>query len=129
MQHFSNEEMKQELNNIDNLTEKRLDEVLDEFLRDFKAGELDKRGWPTNEFPAYKMAKAALNAYSRMLARRHPVLRINCVHPGYVKTDITMNSGVLTTEEGAYTVVKLVLLPDGGPTGAYFDMLQEASFV
>lgn len=125
---IGNEEVRRELNDIDNLTEERLDELLNKFFKDFEADALEAHGWPTG-FAAYKVAKTAMNAYSRMLARRHPALRVNCAHPGYVKTDITMNSGVLTPEEGARSVVKVALLPDGGPTGMYFAEGEEASFL
>ncbi|CAN6228990.1 unnamed protein product [Urochloa humidicola] len=128
LKHIRNEELKQELNDIDNLTEERLDEVLDTFLKDFEAGELEARGWP-KLISAYTMAKVSLNAYSRILARRHPELRVNCAHPGFVDTDMTLHSGSLTPEEGAANVVKVALLPEGGPTGAYFALGQEASFV
>ncbi|XBI57149.1 hypothetical protein VPH35_038614 [Triticum aestivum] len=97
-------------------------------LRDFEADALEARGWPMG-YSAYKVAKAAMNAYSRLLARRYPALRVNCTHPGYVKTDITMNSGILTPEEGARNVVKVALLPEGGPTGKFFAEGEEASFV
>ncbi|CAL5069060.1 unnamed protein product [Urochloa decumbens] len=128
LRYFRSEELKQELNDADNLTEERLDELLDTFLKDFEAGALDARGWP-GELASYKVAKAAVNAYSRIMAKRHPGLRINCTHPGYVKTDMTRNSGLLTPEEGATHVVKVALLPAGGPTGAFFAMGKEASFV
>ena len=120
--------MRRELNDIDNLKEERLDELLDKFLEDFQAAALEAHGWPTG-LAAYKTAKVAMNAYSRILAKRHPELRVNCAHPGYVKTDMTMGSGVLTPEEGARNVVKVALLPDGGPTGVYFAKGEEASFV
>uniref|UniRef100_A0A0E0H3H9 Uncharacterized protein n=1 Tax=Oryza nivara TaxID=4536 RepID=A0A0E0H3H9_ORYNI len=122
-------DLRKELDDVDNLTEERLDEVLDSFLKDFEAGALEAHGWPTAPFVAYKMAKVAMNAYTRILARRHPELRVNCVHPGYVKTDMTINSGFLTPEEGGRNVVTVALLPDGGPTGAYFDEGREASFL
>ncbi|KQJ83750.1 salutaridine reductase-like [Brachypodium distachyon] len=125
---FRNEELKQELNDVERLTEERLDELLAIFLQDFEAGAAEARGWPA-EFSAYKVAKAAMNAYSRILAKRHPELRLNCAHPGYVRTDITRNSGILTPEEGARNVVKVALLPEDGPTGVYFHEGQEASFV
>ncbi|KAM0831496.1 hypothetical protein ACQ4PT_065467 [Festuca glaucescens] len=125
---IKNEEVRHELNDVDCLTEQRLDELLDKFLKDFEAGTSEAQGWPTVP-AAYKMAKATMNAYSRILAKRHPELRVNCVHPGYVKTDISMGSGVLTPEEGARNVVKVALLPDGGPTGLYFDKGEEVSFV
>ena len=75
MQFFRNEELKQELYNVDKLTEERLDELVDMFLKDFEAGEVDARGWPA--------------AFAAILAAKQPALRVNCVHPGYIKTDIT----------------------------------------
>jgi (+)-neomenthol dehydrogenase len=128
MQYLRNEEVKHELDDIEGLTEERLDELLSTFLRDFEAGALKSRGWPT-EFAAYKVAKAALNSYSRVLARRHPELRVNCAHPGYVKTDMTRQTGLLTPAQGAANVVKVALLPEGGPTGAFFALGKEAPFV
>ncbi|XP_015635603.1 salutaridine reductase isoform X3 [Oryza sativa Japonica Group] len=125
---LGNEDLRKELDDIDNLTEERLDEVLASFLKDFEAGELEAHGWPMGS-AAYKVAKVAMNAYTRISARKHPALRINCAHPGYVKTDLTINSGFLTPEEGARNVVTVALLPDGGPTGAFFDEGKEASFV
>ncbi|KAL6651102.1 hypothetical protein ACP70R_010027 [Stipagrostis hirtigluma subsp. patula] len=125
---FTNEELKRELSDADSLTEARLDELLDTFMADFESGAVEARGWPT-EFSAYKVAKAAMNAYSRVLARRHPALRVNCVDPGYVRTDMTRNSGLLTPEEGGGRVVAVALLPAGGPTGVFFADGKEASFV
>lgn len=129
LRHFRNEDLKQVLNDVGNLTKERLDELLDQFLRDFKVGTAEARGWPV-AFAAYKVSKAAVNAYSRMLAAKQPALRVNCAHPGYVKTDITLHSGLLAPEEGASNVVKVALLPDGGVTGAFFEEGNElASFV
>jgi (+)-neomenthol dehydrogenase len=128
MQLFRNEELKRELNDIDNLTPERLDGLLDMFLNDLEAGEVESNGWPMY-FSAYKVAKAAMNAYSRILARRHPELRVNCVHPGYVRTDMTIHSGLLTPEEGGSRVAMVALLPGGGPTGAFFEDFQQSSFV
>lgn len=53
---------------------------------------------------------------------------INCVHPGYVNTDINWRTGVLSVEEGAKGPLKLALLPDGGPTGCYFDQTELGEF-
>ncbi|CAM0903647.1 unnamed protein product [Alopecurus aequalis] len=128
LKHIHNEEVKQELDGVQSLTEERLDQLLDKFLKDFEAGALETHGWPT-KFSAYKVAKATMNAFSRVLAMRHPTLRVNCVHPGFVKTDMSMGSGVLTPAEGARNVVKVALLPGGGPTGGYFANGEEASFL
>lgn len=36
-------------------------------------------------------------------------ISVNCVHPGYVKTDLTGNTGPLTTKEGAEAPLYLAL--------------------
>jgi (+)-neomenthol dehydrogenase len=128
-QNFNSEELKKEFTDIDNLTEKRLEELLDLFLEDFKTNLIEAHGWPTGGSSAYKVAKAALNAYTRILAKKYPTMRINCLTPGYVKSDMSMHMGVLTPEDGASNPVKVALLPDDGPTGSYFDRDGEASFV
>ncbi|OEL25142.1 Salutaridine reductase, partial [Dichanthelium oligosanthes] len=125
---LKNEELKRELDDIEKLTEKDLDEMLATYLKDFEAGALEARGWPMH-FSAYRMGQIAMNAYSRMIARRQPGLRINCANPGYVKTDISVYSGTLTPAEGASNLLKVLLLPEGGPTGKYFDDGKEAPFV
>ncbi|KQJ91918.1 short-chain dehydrogenase/reductase 2b isoform X1 [Brachypodium distachyon] len=132
---FGSEELRRELDDIENLTEARLDELLAAFMEDMEAGGFAKaeaRGWPAGGFTAYKVGKAAVNAYSRILAKRHESassLLVNCAHPGYVKTDMTTNSGILTPEEGARNVVEVVMLPDGALTGAYFAEGAQAPFV
>jgi len=42
---------------------------------------------------------------------------------------MSMHMGVLTLEEGARNPVKVALFPGDRPTGAYFDLNGEASFV
>lgn len=126
---FSGEELKHELNDIDNLSKERLDELSGQFLEDFKNGRLDHHGWPVGGFSAYKVSKALINAYTRILAKKHTSMRVNCLDPGYVKTDINFHTGDLTVEEGARGPVMLALIPKDGPTGAYFNGTVEASFL
>ncbi|OMP00431.1 Short-chain dehydrogenase/reductase SDR [Corchorus olitorius] len=123
----SNEWAKAILSDVENLTEEKVDQVLNEYMKDFKEGSLEAKGWPTF-LSAYSVSKAAMSAYTRILAKRNPHFCINCVHPGYVKTDITFNSGILTIEEGAESVVKLALLPNGGPSGLFFLEMEESEF-
>ncbi|KAF6162261.1 hypothetical protein GIB67_008390 [Kingdonia uniflora] len=123
-----NEKVKAQLTDVDNLTEVELDELLQRFLKDFKEDKLKNNGWPIT-MSAYKMAQATLNAYTRILAKKFSKMRINCLHPGYCKTDITCNTGQLTRAEGARTPVMLALLPDDGPTGCYFNQMEVASFI
>lgn len=126
-QWIHNEKVKAELQNVESLTEERIDEILQWFLRDFKEDKLKINGWPTT-VSAYKMSKATINAYTRLLAKKFPTMLVNCVHPGYVQTDITCNSGPLTPEEGARAPVMVAFLPDGGPSGLYFYEMQASSF-
>lgn len=118
-QHIPSEWAKGVLSDEESLTEERVDEVLKEFLKDFKEGSLEARGWPSL-LSGYTVSKAAMNRYTRVLAKKYQTFRINCVCPGYVKTDINGNSGSLSVEEGAESPVRLALLPDDGPSGLFF---------
>lgn len=122
-----NEGIRAELSDVEKLDEEKIENVLERFLEDLKEGRLEAGGWPMM-LSAYSMSKVALNAYTRVMARRYPEMRINCVHPGFVKTDINWNTGVETTEEGAKGPVMLALLPAGGPSGHYFDKTAIAEF-
>jgi NAD(P)-dependent dehydrogenase (short-subunit alcohol dehydrogenase family) len=72
--------------------------------------------------PAYSMSKAALNAFTRILAHtyRGSGLLVNAVDPGWVRTDMGGPSAARSPEEGADTIVWLATLPDDGPTGGFF---------
>lgn len=115
------------LSDADNLTEEKVDGVLDEFLKDVKNGTLEAKGW-SNFMPAYRISKAAMTAYTRITAKKYPHLKVNCVCPGYVKTDLNYNTGMLSIEEGAASPVRLALLPDDGPSGLFFIRSQISSF-
>ncbi|CAL1413767.1 unnamed protein product [Linum trigynum] len=115
------------LSDVENLTEEKVEQVLNQYLKDFKEGSLATKGWPRGA-SAYTLSKAALNGYCRIIAKKYPNLCINCVCPGYVKTDINQNTGFRTPDEGAEGPVKLALLPYGGPSGRFFDQTEEGSF-
>ncbi|MFJ5598270.1 SDR family oxidoreductase [Micromonospora parva] len=72
---------------------------------------------------AYAPSKSFLNAvtlqYVRELADTN--ILINCACPGYVATDLNGFRGVRTPQEGAATAIRLATLPDGGPTGGFFE--------
>ena len=72
--------------------------------------------------PSYSTSKAALNAITILFAnalRRDGVL-VNCVDPGWVRTDMGGRSAPRSVAEGADTIVWLATLPDRGPTGGFF---------
>ena len=47
------------LDDVENLTEARLDEVLKEFMKDFRENSLETKGWPTF-LSAYMLSKVAM---------------------------------------------------------------------
>ncbi|XP_042475514.1 salutaridine reductase-like [Macadamia integrifolia] len=123
LQRISHTWVKEVLSDIDGLTEERVDEALTKYLKDFREGLIDTQGWP-----AYSISKAALNTYTRILSKKLPKFRINCVGPGFVKTDLNCNTGEFTVEEGAAGPVKLALLTDDGPSGLFFYQKEVSSF-
>lgn len=128
MQRIPNEKIRNEFADIETLKEERIHELLHKLLQDLQQDELTEKGWPLM-LPAYGISKTAvLNAYTRILARKYTRMYINCVHPGYVNTDLCWHTGPMRVEEGSKGPVRLALLPDGGPTGCYFDQTQVAGF-
>ncbi|XP_065864692.1 (+)-neomenthol dehydrogenase-like [Euphorbia lathyris] len=127
MEYLLNEWAIKVLQDDDSLSDEKIDEVLTKYLEDFKEGSLESKGWPA-DLSSYKLSKASINAYTRIIAKKFPTFRINCLCPGYVKTDINLNTGVLSVEEGAESVVRLALLSDDGPSGSFFDQKNESSF-
>jgi NAD(P)-dependent dehydrogenase (short-subunit alcohol dehydrogenase family) len=71
----------------------------------------------------YSASKAALNAFTVRLAHelRPKHIAVNSACPGYVATDLNRHQGLRTVEQGASIIVRLATLPDGGPTGGFFD--------
>ena len=127
MQNIPSGWAKRGLSDAESLTEEKLEEVVSRFLIDFNDGSLETKGWPATA-PAYRVSKAALNGYTRILAKKYPSFCINAVCPGFVKSDFNFNTGPFTVDEGAERVVRLALLPDGGPTGLFFSENEAVSF-
>lgn len=71
---------------------------------------------------AYHPSKAALNAYTVMLAQelRDTPFKVNAVDPGYTATDFNHHSGPGSVPDAAARVVKAALLAPDGPTGQFF---------
>jgi NAD(P)-dependent dehydrogenase (short-subunit alcohol dehydrogenase family) len=72
--------------------------------------------------PAYSISKAALNAFTKVLAatyRSRGVL-VNAVDPGWVRTDMGGRHAPRSVEQGADTIVWLATLDDRGPSGGFF---------
>lgn len=72
---------------------------------------------------AYAPSKSFLNGvtiqYAKELADTN--ILINAACPGYCATDLNGFRGHRTAEQGAATAIRLATLPDGGPTGGFFE--------
>jgi carbonyl reductase 1 len=79
-----------------------------QFITDVEGGVHASKGWPNT---CYGMSKLGLIAYTRILARDEPALRVNSVDPGYCATDQNQNQGYLSAAQGAQTPLQLALLP------------------
>ena len=69
--------------------------------------------------PAYNVSKSAVNAWTVQLAYelRDSKIKINTIHPGYVKTEMNGGEGEIDIPTGARTSVRLALIDDAGPNG------------
>ncbi len=72
--------------------------------------------------PSYRLSKTGLNALTRIVSEelKGTNILVNCMCPGWVKTDMGGPNATRELPEGADTAVYLATLPDGGPTGGYF---------
>ncbi|KAF5937117.1 hypothetical protein HYC85_024623 [Camellia sinensis] len=108
MQNIANGRAKMILSEGDEHAEEKVDEVVNQFLKDVKEDMLETKGWPIN-LSTYVVSKAALNAYSRIWATKFPNFQFD-------------------VEEGAKGPVALALTPVGGPSGLFFDRMEMSSF-
>ena len=81
-------------------------------------GQLNDMG---SGYPAYRMSKAALNAATRIFAHEAgPNVKVNCVCPGWVKTDMGGSGATRELDEGVAGIVWAATLPDDGPSNGFF---------
>lgn len=98
------------------LTLSSLRSLMDTFEAATQEGDHKAKGFSGSN---YGMSKLALIAATKVLAREHPDVAINCCCPGYCKTDMTSQNGVRDPAEGARNAV-IPATMDNPPTGAFF---------
>ena len=75
-----------------------------------------------NKALAYDTSKSALNAFTVQLAEelRPSGIKVNAIHPGWVRTSMGGAEAHLDVAEGARAVVDYAVLGEDGPTGGFF---------
>jgi NAD(P)-dependent dehydrogenase (short-subunit alcohol dehydrogenase family) len=73
------------------------------------------------KIPAYNVSKSAVNAWTVQLAYelRDTPIKVNAIHPGYVKTEMNKGGGEIDVPTGARSSVDMALLEADGPTGSF----------
>ncbi|CAH0726404.1 unnamed protein product, partial [Brenthis ino] len=104
------------------LTVDDINEFVEWFLESSKNGTFNKEDIVDNgSFAAYRVSKVALSALTiiqqRELEDRN--ISVNSMHPGLVRTDMTVGIGMFTADEAAETPVYLVLDAPQSLKGAY----------
>lgn len=98
------------------LTVGQLDALMRQFVDAAIAGDHEQHGWPSSAYVVSKVGVSALTFAQQRAFDADPEsndIVVNCVHPGYVDTDMTSHKGPLTIEQGAEAPVYLALLPKG----------------
>jgi NAD(P)-dependent dehydrogenase (short-subunit alcohol dehydrogenase family) len=75
----------------------------------------------------YDASKSALNAFTIHLAweLKDTPIKVNSVHPGWVKTDMGTDAAPMEIPEGAKTSVDLALIGPDGPNGKFIHLGNE----
>jgi NAD(P)-dependent dehydrogenase (short-subunit alcohol dehydrogenase family) len=73
---------------------------------------------------AYNVSKATVNAFTVQLAYelKDSTIKVNAVHPGWVKTEMGGEGATMELEDGAKTSVALATIGNDGPNGGYVHM-------
>lgn len=105
------------------LTEEKLTEKMNEFVKAAQTDDHGKAGFPNS---AYGMSKVGVTAYTRILGKRVKEMGlknvlVNCCCPGWVRTDMAGPKAPLSPDEGAENPMILAMIPKGSsePNGEF----------
>ncbi|KAJ0093703.1 hypothetical protein Patl1_26778 [Pistacia atlantica] len=95
----------------EDLSEDQIDQIAKLFLQSVNNGTWESQGWP-ELWTDYAVSKLALNAYSRVLAKRYEEkgISVNYYCPGFTQTSMTRGQGTHSANDAAEVVARLVLL-------------------
>ncbi|CAI0446800.1 unnamed protein product [Linum tenue] len=130
---IENQELREQLNDMETLSEELIDGMMCKFLEQVEDGSWESGGWP-HANTDYSVSKLGVNCYTRLLAKEMAdrpdgeKIYVNCYCPGWVKTAMTGWAGTTSAEDGADTGVWLALLPDQAITGKFFAERREIAF-
>ncbi|GAB2222984.1 hypothetical protein Droror1_Dr00017117 [Drosera rotundifolia] len=116
-----NPTIKVTLGDEENLTEERIEGVVKKFLEQVNNGTWESEGWPET-WTDYAVSKMALNAHSKLLARRikDSNIVVNCFCPGFTQTSMTGGKGSRTADVAARIAASVVLAqPEQLQTGKF----------
>jgi len=90
------------------LTKQELTQLVQEFIQGVKEDNFRNKGWPST---SYGVSKMATNMLTRITARDEKNVTVNCVCPGWVRTDMGGPNATRSVEQGAETPVWLATAP------------------
>ena len=106
--YLGNPELAQRFLNPD-LTQEEIISLAEEFKNYVRDGNWTEKGWPTF---GYGVSKNLVNSYTRVLHRdlkkSGSQIRVNAVHPGWVRTDMAGQEADLSIEEGSVFSVRVI---------------------
>lgn len=101
----------------DTLTREELNGLMKSFEDSVQDGTHRSKGFSNSN---YGMSKLGVIAYTMMLAREEPTLKVNCCCPGYCDTDMSSHSGPRHARDGARNATILCLSSDNDtPSGVF----------
>ena len=114
---LNNSPEKKAMFNSPSLTESELVDLMQSFVAAAEDGTHESKGWPSSN---YGMSKLGVIAWTKMMARDEPTIRINAVCPGWCATDMSSQRGTRTAEEGARGAFRLATTLDEEISGKFF---------
>ncbi|XP_046974204.1 carbonyl reductase [NADPH] 3-like [Vanessa cardui] len=96
-----------------NLSLTDLKNLMTKYIDSVKSNREISDGWGDSP---YVVSKVGLTAYTFILNRRlkERGILVNCLHPGYVMSDMTRGAGTVSPEQAAQVALKLALTPETG---------------